>query len=157
MLSIDNDKTNEEDLHKSISVAKKLLEPHNALLVEYTSYADTTTIPGHYVIYWEIIKHGNTLLAIEPEVLQDCCVAMEEELDYTYRRCRTNDKSIGPLEIRVVEPGTFESLMDLFINQGASINQYKTPRCIQSKPALKLLNSNVTESYFSPRDPAWNA
>lgn len=158
VLSIDIDKTNEEDLHKSISVAKKLLEPHNALLVEYTSYADTTTVPGHYVIYWEIIKHGgNSLLEIDTDVLQECCITMEKELDYIYRRCRTNDKSIGPLEIRVVEPGTFESLMDLFINQGASINQYKTPRCIHSKPALTLLNSNVRHSYFSPRDPAWIA
>lgn len=83
---------------------------------------------------------------------------MEEGLDYVYRRCRTNDKSVGPLEIRVVKAGTFEKMMDLFIAQGgASINQYKTPRCVKSKSALKLLNANVSECYFSPRDPAWNA
>ncbi|KAL3531450.1 hypothetical protein ACH5RR_010772 [Cinchona calisaya] len=160
VLSIDNDKTNEEDLHKSVTVAKKLLEPYNALLVEYTSYADASTVPGHYVIYWEIIHNNNETSSnsmLDPTVLEECCVAVEEELDYTYRRCRTHDKSVGPLEIRIVEAGTFESLMDLFINQGASINQYKAPRCIKSKAALKLLNSNVKASYFSPRDPAWNA
>ncbi|KDP28131.1 hypothetical protein JCGZ_13902 [Jatropha curcas] len=160
VLSIDNDKTNEEDLHKSITTAKKLLEPHNALLVEYTSYADTSSVPGHYVLYWEILHHlssviDNSLTPLDAKVLHECCAAVEEELDYVYRRCRTYDKSIGPLEIRVVEPGTFEALMDLFISQGASINQYKTPRCIKSNAALKLLNSHVKASFFSSRDPTW--
>ncbi|CAI9297178.1 unnamed protein product [Lactuca saligna] len=161
ILSIDNDKTNEEDLHKSIMAAKRLLEPYNALLVEYTSYADTSSVPGHYVIYWEI-KHctpsvlDKVTSPFGPKVLEDCCIAMEEDLDYIYRRCRTHDKCIGPLEIRVVKPGTFDSLMDLFIKQGASINQYKTPRCIKSEAALKLLNSNMKACFFSPRDPTWN-
>ncbi|KAF2298470.1 hypothetical protein GH714_023696 [Hevea brasiliensis] len=159
VLSIDNDKTNEEDLHNSITKAKKLLEPYNALLVEYTSYADTSSVPGHYVLYWEILHHASatkdTPIPLDAKVHQECCIAVEEELDYVYRRCRSYDKSIGPLEIRVVEPGTFEALMDMFIGQGGSINQYKTPRCIKSNPALVLLNSRVKASFFSPRDPSW--
>ncbi|XP_057484697.1 putative indole-3-acetic acid-amido synthetase GH3.9 [Actinidia eriantha] len=160
LLSIDNDKTNEKDLHKSITKAKKLLEPHNALLVEYTSYAEASSVPGHYVIYWEIRNCTNatnnaTATPLEAKVLQECCIAVEEELDYVYRRCRANDKSVGPLEIRVVKPGTFDALMDLYIDQGGSINQYKTPRCIKSDAALMLLDSNVKASFFSPRDPSW--
>ncbi|KAJ0110597.1 hypothetical protein Patl1_01030 [Pistacia atlantica] len=154
VLSIDIDKTNEEDLHKSITKAKKLLEPYNALLLEYTSYADASTVPGHYVLYWEI-QHVYSAIPLDANVLEDCCIAVEEQLDYVYRRCRAYDKSVGPLEIRVVEPGTFEALMDLCISQGSSINQYKTPRCIKSNAALKLLNSHVTASFFSPRDPIW--
>ncbi|XP_048441812.1 putative indole-3-acetic acid-amido synthetase GH3.9 [Pyrus x bretschneideri] len=158
VLSIDTDKTNEEDLHKSVSVAKKLLEPFNALLVEYTSHADTSRLPGHYVMYWEIIYHGSMVDSTAPlddKVMQECCIAVEEELDYIYRRCRAYDKSVGPLEIRVVEPGSFDGLMDYFISQGGSINQYKTPRCIKSNKALKLLDSNVKACFFSPRDPKW--
>ncbi|XP_052208845.1 putative indole-3-acetic acid-amido synthetase GH3.9 [Diospyros lotus] len=156
VLSIDNDKTNEEDLHKSVTKAKKLLEPYGALLVEYTSYADASSVPGHYVIYWEIRNCSPTAVAPSLEVLRECCAAMEEELDYVYRRCRAHDKSVGPLEIRVVKPGTFEALMDLFIEQGGSINQYKTPRCIKSNnAALKLLDSSVKACFFSPRDPMW--
>lgn len=152
VLSIDNDKTNEEDLHRSISIAKRLLEPYNALLVEYTSYADTSSIPGHYVLFWEILM-VDSATPINSKLLQDCCITVEEELDCVYRHCRTQ-KSVGPLEIRVVETGTFEVLMDLFVNQGGSINQYKTPRCIRSNAdALNLLNAHVTGSFFSPRDP----
>lgn len=155
VISIDSEKTNEEDLHRSVTNAKKLLEPYDALLVEYTSYPDTSSVPGHYVLYWEILQYGSSEAPLEPSVLQECCIAVEEQLDYVYRRCRSNDRSVGPLEIRVVEAGTFEALMDLFISQGASINQYKTPRCIKSKKALKLLKSKVTASFFSPRDPKW--
>ncbi|KAJ1402342.1 GH3 family [Sesbania bispinosa] len=154
VISIDSEKTNEEDLHRSVTIAKKLLEPYDALLVEYTSYPDTSSVPGHYVLYWEILQYGSKS-PIDENVLEECCIVIEEQLDYVYRRCRTNDKSVGPLEIRVVEAGAFEALMDLFIIQGASINQYKTPRCIKSKKALKLLNSKVTASFFSPRDPKW--
>ncbi|XP_058083707.1 putative indole-3-acetic acid-amido synthetase GH3.9 [Magnolia sinica] len=156
ILSIDIDKTNEEDLHKSVTTAKKLLEPYDALLVEYTSYADTSSVPGHYVLYWEIAYTSCMAGPLEAHLLQECCVAIEESLDYVYRRCRTYDKSVGPLEIRVVEPGTFEALMDLCISQGGSINQYKTPRCIKSGSALELLNSNVIAGFFSPRYPTWN-
>lgn len=162
MISVDTEKTNEEDLHRSVSMSKKLLEPYDGLLVEYTSYPDTCSVPGHYVLYWEILhcgikaeaENGNAVV-LDGSVLEECCIAVEEQLDYVYRRCRSHDKSVGPLEIRVVEPGTFDALMDLFISQGASMNQYKTPRCIKSKKALKLLNSKVTASFFSPRDPNW--
>ena len=157
LLSIDNDKTNEEDLHKSVSAAAKaLLGPRGILLLEYTSFADTSRVPGHYVLFWELQHdhdHDRLLLG---GVMQECCIAVEEELDYTYRRCRASDTSVGPLEIRVVEAGTFEALMDLFISQGGSINQYKTPRCIKSAKALKLLNANVKACFFSPRDPKWS-
>ena len=162
VISVDTEKTNEEDLHRSVTMAKKLLEPYDGLLVEYTSYPDTTSVPGHYVLYWEILHCGakaeaekEKAVVVDGSVLEECCIAVEEQLDYVYRRCRSHDKSVGPLEIRVVEAGTFDALMDLFISQGASMNQYKTPRCITSKKALKLLKSKVTGSFFSPRDPKW--
>ncbi|KAK7356921.1 hypothetical protein VNO80_16201 [Phaseolus coccineus] len=126
------------------------------------SYPDTSSVPGHYVLYWKIlhcgikaeVENGNAVV-LDGSVLEECCIAVEEQLDYVYRRCHSHDKSVGPLEIRVVDPGTFDALIDLFISQGASMNQYKTPRCIKSKKALKLLNSKVTASFFSPRDPKW--
>ncbi|OMO81897.1 GH3 auxin-responsive promoter [Corchorus olitorius] len=154
VLSVDNDKTNEDDLHRSVTMAKKLLEPYNALLVEYTSYADTSSVPGHYVLFWEI-QMVDSATSIDAKLLEECCITVEEKLDYVYRQCRTWEKTVGPLEIRVVAPGTFEALMDFFICQGGSINQYKTPRCINSKTALKLLNSHVLASICSPRDPKW--
>ncbi|GJN10723.1 hypothetical protein PR202_ga28841 [Eleusine coracana subsp. coracana] len=92
---------------------------------------------------------------LNPQLLESCCISVEESLDSVYRRCRTHDKSVGPLEIRLVQDGAFDALMDLLVSQDSSINQYKTPRCIESGLALKLLNSKVIACFFSPRDPEW--
>lgn len=155
MLSIDTDRTSEEDLHRSVTLAKKLLEPYNAFLVDYTSYAVTSTVPGHYVLFWEI-QHQTVSNVARAQIFEECCIVLEEALDYEYRLSRTRNRSIGPLEIRVVKPGTFEALMDLCIRNGASMNQYKTPRGIKSSDALELLNSSVEGCFFSPRYPNVN-
>ncbi|KAI3410870.1 uncharacterized protein J3R85_018300 [Psidium guajava] len=164
ILSIDTDKTSEADLLKAVTEAKKLLEPLGFLLTEYTSYPDTSSLPGHYVLFWELKpKVGNNhitavvdeLMGLDGEIMEECCSRVEESLDYVYRRCRAKDKSIGSLEIRVVRPGTFDALMDYCVSQGSSVNQYKTPRCIKSKDALTILESRVAGRFFSKKVPFW--
>ncbi|XP_019054555.1 PREDICTED: indole-3-acetic acid-amido synthetase GH3.6-like [Nelumbo nucifera] len=153
VLSIDSDKTDEVELQAAVKNATNHLVPFDATLTEYTSYADTTTIPGHYVLYWELRHDGVT--PIPPSVFEDCCLTIEESLNSVYRQGRSSDKSIGPLEIKVVESGTFDKLMDYAISRGASINQYKTPRCVKFAPIVELLNSRVRSNYFSPKCPKW--
>ncbi|PON66689.1 GH3-like hormone conjugating enzyme [Parasponia andersonii] len=154
LLSIDSDKTDESELQKAIESASLLLKEFNTSVVEYTSYADTKTIPGHYVIYWELFVKDS---ANSPShsVLNQCCLAMEESLNSVYRQGRVADNSIGPLEIRVVKNGTFEELMDYAISRGASINQYKVPRCVNFTPIMELLDSRVVSVHFSPAAPYW--
>jgi hypothetical protein len=116
-LSIDSDKTDEAELHAAVSAAVQHLVPFGASPVEYTSYADTTsTIPGHYVLFWELRAGGTTVPAF---VFEDCCLAVEEALNSVYRQGRAADRSIGPLEIRVVSHGTFDKLMDYALARGA--------------------------------------
>ncbi|KAI3411331.1 uncharacterized protein J3R85_018119 [Psidium guajava] len=154
LLSIDSDKTDESELQKAVESASALLREFNTSVVEYTSYANTKTIPGHYVIYWELlVKEPSN--APTHEVLNRCCLAMEECLNTVYRQCRVADNSIGPLEIRVVNNGTFEELMDYAISRGASINQYKAPRCVNFTPIVELLDSRVVSVHFSPSAPRW--
>uniref|UniRef100_A0A6N2MK05 Indole-3-acetic acid-amido synthetase GH3.1 n=1 Tax=Salix viminalis TaxID=40686 RepID=A0A6N2MK05_SALVM len=137
LLSIESDKTDESELQKAIENASLLLREFSTSVVEYTSYADTKIIPGHYVIYWELLVKDP---ANSPtgEVLNQCCLAME-----SHRMNRVADNSIGPLEIRVVKNGTFEELMDYAISRGASINQYKVPRCVSFTPIMELLDCRV--------------
>ncbi|OAY33682.1 probable indole-3-acetic acid-amido synthetase GH3.1 [Manihot esculenta] len=154
LLSIDSDKTDEAELQKGIENASILLREFNTSVVEYTSYADTKRIPGHYVIYWELLVKDPANSPTE-EVLNQCCLAMEESLNSVYRQGRVADNSIGPLEIRVVKNGTFEELMDYAISRGASINQYKVPRCVSFTPIMELLDSRVVSKHFSPSLPHW--
>ncbi|KAJ1394178.1 GH3 family [Sesbania bispinosa] len=153
VLSIESDKTDEVELQNAMKNAMTHLVPFDADVAEYTTYADTTTIPGHYVLYWELSLKGST--PIPPCVYEDCCLTIEESLNSVYRQSRVSDKSIGPLEIKIVEQGTFDKLMDYAISLGASINQYKTPRCVKFDPVVELLNSRVTSNYFSPKCPKW--
>ncbi|KAL3515340.1 hypothetical protein ACH5RR_022242 [Cinchona calisaya] len=154
LLSIDSDKTDESELQKAVENASHLLREYNTSVVEYTSYADTKTIPGHYVIYWELLVKDSANSPSE-DVLNRCCLAMEESLNSVYRQGRVADNSIGPLEIRVVKNGTFEELMDYAISRGASINQYKVPRCFSFTPIVELLASRVVSVHFSPSLPHW--
>ncbi|XP_057768909.1 probable indole-3-acetic acid-amido synthetase GH3.1 [Salvia miltiorrhiza] len=152
LLSIDADKTDELELQRAVESAAALLREHGAAVVEFTSYADTSSIPGHYVIYWELSVKGK---APGGEVMAECCLAMEESMNTVYRQCRVADNSVGPLEIRVVSSGTFEELMDYAISRGASINQYKAPRCVSYTPIVELLDARVLSAHFSPKAPRW--
>ncbi|KAJ4848725.1 hypothetical protein Tsubulata_028128, partial [Turnera subulata] len=99
VLSIDSDKTDEVEQQNIVKNAVSHLVPLDANLAEYISYADTTTIPGHYVLFWELTLNGST--PIPPSVFEDCCLIIEESLNSVYRQGRVSDKSIGPLEIKI--------------------------------------------------------
>ncbi|KAG8078057.1 hypothetical protein GUJ93_ZPchr0007g5914 [Zizania palustris] len=151
LLSIDSDKTDEVELQAAVERASGLLSPYNASVVEYTSHADAATIPGHYVVYWELaLREGGAWP--EAAVLERCCLEMEQALNAVYRQGR-NGEAIGPLEIRVVRAGTFEEMMDYAVSRGASISQYKAPRCVSLVPIIELLNSRVLSKHFSPACP----
>lgn len=156
VLSVDTDKTNEEDLLNAITKAKLLLQPLGCILTEYTSYAETSSIPGRYVLFWELKAKGRSeTLNLDQAVMEECCSVVEAALDSVYRRCRSRDRSIGPLEIRVVGGGAFDMLMDFCVSQGSSVNQYKTPRCIKSPEAIRMLSERVVGRFFSKRTPQW--
>ncbi|KAI3695600.1 hypothetical protein L1987_78598 [Smallanthus sonchifolius] len=154
LLNIDSDKTTEPELQSAISNASKLLNPFDTNVVEYTSYADTRTIPGHYVIFWELLVKNPTNYPTD-EVFEQCCLVMEESLNSVYRQGRVECNSIGPLELRLVKNGTFEEVMDYALSRGASINQYKVPRCVSFTPIMELLECRVVASYFSRSLPHW--
>ncbi|XP_042449545.1 indole-3-acetic acid-amido synthetase GH3.8-like [Zingiber officinale] len=156
LLSIESDKTDEAELQAAVERAAALLRPWGTTVVEYTSQADTKVIPGHYVIYWELlVKEGEGGHWPPAETLQACCLEMEEAMNTVYRQSRVADGSIGPLEIRVVGGGTFDELMDYALSRGASINQYKVPRCVTFPPIIDLLDSRVVEAHFSQSCPNW--
>ncbi|KAG4149725.1 hypothetical protein ERO13_D05G351701v2 [Gossypium hirsutum] len=149
VLSIDMDKTSEADLLKAIGNAKFHLEPLGFVLMTFSSYAETSSIPGRYVLFWELkFKERNRCLKLDAKIMEQCCSMVEESLDFTYKSLREANK-IAALELRVVKHGTFDAVMDFYVSKGASINQYKTPSCIKSEEAVKVLNSGVLEKFQS--------
>ncbi|CAN8295228.1 unnamed protein product [Cochlearia groenlandica] len=107
-------------------------------------------IGGHYVFYFEVKpKTNKTDLELDNELLVECCDVMEKSLDESYRKYRSEDGLIGALEIKVVQRGTFDSVMDIYISRGSSIAQYKTPICLKSPEALEVLENGVLVRAFS--------
>ncbi|KAL4281449.1 hypothetical protein GQ457_03G024120 [Hibiscus cannabinus] len=144
VLSIDMDKTSEADLLKAIRNAKLLIEPFGFVLAAFSSYAETSSIPGRYVLFWELkSKASNNCPEVDSKI-------MEQSLDFTYKSLREANK-IAALELRVVKHGSFDAVMDFYVSKGASVNQYKTPCCIKSEEALQIMNSGVIGKFFSPK------
>ncbi|KAK6946028.1 GH3 family [Dillenia turbinata] len=154
LLSIDTEKTDEVELQKAIENASQYLNEFGTSVIEYTSYVNTKTIPGHYVIYLELMVKDGTANPPKDSVLSHCCLMLENSLNSVYRKYRHEEK-IGPLEVRVVKNGTFEELMDHAISRGVTINQYKVPKCVNFTPILELLESRVVSVHFSPALPQW--
>ncbi|MBA0608561.1 hypothetical protein Godav_020762 [Gossypium davidsonii] len=137
----------------AVTEAKALLNPLGFILTEYTSYADTSSVPGHYVLFWELKeKEGEHCKELDQKIMVECCFRIEESLHYTYKIYRKRN-IIAALEIRVVKQGSFEALMDYCVSKGTSLSQYKKPSCIKSEEALNILDSRVTGKYFSPKSP----
>ncbi|XP_071924746.1 indole-3-acetic acid-amido synthetase GH3.17-like [Coffea arabica] len=153
VLSIDTDKTTEQDLQNAVTIAMHILEPLG--LLDYSSYAETSSIPGHYVLFWELQLRSNDDFPVLDQVnMEKCCSLVEQSLDQKYKLLRNQSIStIGPSEIRVVKQGTFNVLMDFYVSQGTSLNQYKTPKNIKSEKAIEILDSRVVGKFYSREVP----
>ncbi|KAI5070441.1 hypothetical protein GOP47_0014784 [Adiantum capillus-veneris] len=150
VLSIGIDKTDDATLHQAVCMAKdKHLEATSSCqLVDYTSYTDISTMPGHYVLFWEV-EGPSVELSLDSSVMEACCNTTEDCFDIIYKKGKGS--WIGPLEIRVVKQGSFQALMEYTnaVEGGRCIGQYKTPHVVKGVPLLELLNSSVSHSFFA--------
>lgn len=150
MLSINIDKNTEKDLQLAIEEAAKLLAEEKLEVVDFTSHVDTSTDPGHYVIFWELSCEAREEEARE-EVFQSCCNCLDLSFaDAGYVGSRKVG-AIGPLELRIVREGTFEKILDHYLGLGAALSQFKTPRCVglSNSMVFQILCRNVIRCYFS--------
>ncbi|KAJ7981419.1 jasmonic acid-amido synthetase JAR1 [Quillaja saponaria] len=143
ILTINIDKNTEKDLQLVVESGTQLLNKAKAELVDFTSQADITDQPGHYIIYWEIKGE------VEDKVLCECCREMDASfVDHGYVVSRRTN-SIGPLELCIVERGTFNKILDDFIANGGALSQFKTPRCTSNRVLLRILNACTAKRFFS--------
>ncbi|KAI5647155.1 hypothetical protein M9H77_33160 [Catharanthus roseus] len=145
LLTINIDKNTEKDLQLAVEAAAKVLSEEKVEIVDFTSRADSSTEPGHYIIFWEISGEASD------EILKECCNCLDKSfLDAGYVSSRKVN-SIGPLELRVVKRGTFHKILDHYVGLGAAVSQFKTPRCIgpTNGTVLQILCNNVVKNYFS--------
>uniref|UniRef100_A0A2P2JF02 Indole-3-acetic acid-amido synthetase GH3.5 n=1 Tax=Rhizophora mucronata TaxID=61149 RepID=A0A2P2JF02_RHIMU len=134
ILTVNIDKNTEKDLQLAVERGCQVLSKARAEVVDFTSHADVANQPGHYIIYWEIKGE------VEEGVLGECCREMDASfVDHGYVVSRRAN-SIGPLELRIVEKGTFKKILEYYIGNGAALSQFKTPRCTSDQVLLRILN-----------------
>ncbi|KAM1919377.1 hypothetical protein FF1_023891 [Malus domestica] len=143
ILTVNIDKNTEKDLQIVVERGSQLLSNSKAELIDFTSHADVLTQPGHYIIYWEIKGE------VEERDLGECCREMDASfVDHGYVVSRRNN-SIGPLELRIVERGTFKKILEHFLGNGSALSQFKTPRCTSNKVLLSILNLCTIKRVYS--------
>ncbi|KAG9134077.1 hypothetical protein Leryth_004759 [Lithospermum erythrorhizon] len=145
LLTVNIDKNTEKDLQLSVETASKILSAEKLEIVDFTSKVDSTTDPGHYVIFWELSGEASD------EILRDCCNCLDKSfMDAGYVSSRKVN-SIGALELRIVERGTFHKILDHYVGLGAAVSQFKTPRCVGpcNSSVLQILSGNVVKHYHS--------
>ncbi|XP_059301372.1 indole-3-acetic acid-amido synthetase GH3.10-like [Lycium ferocissimum] len=143
ILTVNIDKNTEQDLQLVVEKGSQILSKSRAELVDFTSHANIAKRPGHYVIYWEI--KGD----VEEKVLGECCREMDASfVDHGYVVSRKTN-SIGPLELCIVERGTFKKILEHFIGNGAAMSQFKTPRCTSNQVLLRILNVCTIKRFHS--------
>ncbi|XVE77251.1 hypothetical protein DITRI_Ditri13aG0047200 [Diplodiscus trichospermus] len=145
MLTVNIDKNTEKDLQLAVEEAAKFIAEEKLEVVDFSSHVDLSTDPGHYVIFWEINGEVND------EVLKECCNCLDRSfVDAGYVSSRKVN-AIGPLELRLLRRGTFQKILDHYLELGAAVSQFKTPRCVgpTNNKVLQILCDNVAKSYFS--------
>ncbi|GJN06472.1 hypothetical protein PR202_ga24201 [Eleusine coracana subsp. coracana] len=146
MLTINIDKNSEQDLQLAVdSAANKILAAEKLEVVDYSSHADVSRDPGHYVIFLELNAEATR------DVLQSCCDELDRAFtDPGYVGSRKAG-AIGPLELRALQRGTFQKVLRHYLAQGAAVSQFKSPRCVSrsNSGVLQILNGNVVDAVVS--------
>nr|CAB3471711.1 unnamed protein product [Digitaria exilis] len=145
MLTINIDKNSEHDLQLAVDSAAKILAAEKLEVVDYSSHADVSCDPGHYVIFWELNADAND------DVLQACCDELDRSFaDPGYVGSR-KASAIAPLELRVLQRGTFQKVLRHYLSLGAPVSQFKLPRCVgrSNSGVLQILSGSVVKAFFS--------
>ncbi|XP_031477934.1 indole-3-acetic acid-amido synthetase GH3.10-like [Nymphaea colorata] len=143
-LTVNIDKNTEMDVQLVVAKVCGLLVESGVELIDFTSTANLSTTPGSYVIYWELSQ-----IPAETGLLAECCKRMDESfMDHGYVLSR-KAHSIGPLKLCIVKKGTFRKILDHFVKDGASLGQFKTPRCTYNEFFIQILESCTIERIYS--------
>nr|CAB3475732.1 unnamed protein product [Digitaria exilis] len=112
-------------------------------VVDYSSHADVSRDPGHYVIFWELNADAND------DVLQACC----DELDRSFADPGyVGSRKASAGHWRAGAPGAAAwNVLRHYLSLGAPVSQFKSPWCVgrSNSGVLQILSGNVVKAFFS--------
>jgi hypothetical protein len=136
LLSLVAEKTSEQAAQRAVQMTFSHLP---CQVIDFAVTADLDLLPGRYVFFIEV----------EGDHLQQWAGWAQEQLDHqlglanpSYGSARRSGR-ISPLDLQIVQPGTFADLKTLMMARGASPNQLKIPRVIEDKQLRQHLATRV--------------
>ena len=145
IVSIAGEKTNEETLRWAVD---QFSLSQSIYINDFSIYADTAAAPGHYVLLLEPER------TVPFETIAYCRDVMEEKLmqaNPTYGEM-VRSGALGPLELIFLQLETYKLYRDLMIVRGASANQLKPVRVIDT-PQKKNFFFRLKEIYTQETEP----
>ncbi|GAB4861630.1 Jasmonoyl--L-amino acid synthetase jar6 [Ancistrocladus abbreviatus] len=145
ILTVNIDKNTEKDLQLAVEEAARCLAAEKVDVVDFTSHVDLSTEPGHYVVFWELSSD------VDESLLKECCNCLDRSFNDVGYVSSRKVGNIGPLELRVVQKGTFLKILEHYLGIGGTASQFKTPRYVgpSNKAVLQILFSYALKSYLS--------
>uniref|UniRef100_A0A1D1YDG0 Putative indole-3-acetic acid-amido synthetase GH3.6 n=1 Tax=Anthurium amnicola TaxID=1678845 RepID=A0A1D1YDG0_9ARAE len=138
----------ERDLMSAVESFQVMLRDNNmGDIVEYAGFSDSVSSPEHVIIFLEM---GNRWMSLGENrlgvlVLKSACQFLETSLGSVYKVKRTRG-DLGPIEIAIVKPGSFNDLARVAVENGAPANQYKPPKILRNRNFVDFLKASVTLS-----------
>ena len=131
LISIEGEKTNEEELRWAM---EKFYLETRIQVIDYSIYADTGTSPGHYVL---LVEPGEI---VPKEQLAYCRDVMEEKLMQSNPSYgdKIRNGVLGKMELVFLQQQTYQLYRDVEIMRGASPNQLKPARVIDTPQKHKF-------------------
>ena len=129
LISMYGEKVTETVLRSAVKAMEK---ESGTEILEYSVYADTGTVPGHYTVLMESSRE------ITPDAWPYYSEILNRrlcEIHDSYRK-KIDGKIMLPLEVKFVQPQTYALYRDLKVMGGASPNQIK-PLHVITDGALK--------------------
>ena len=138
LLSIAGEKTNEESVRWAVDAFSRAVSVN---VNDYSVFADTSSSPGHYIL---LVEPDHI---VPEERIPHCRDVLEAKLmqaNPIYSECIHNG-SLAPMELVFLQQQTYQLYRDVMIMKGASANQLKPVRVIDTPVKEKF--------FFAMREP----
>ncbi|XP_010279228.1 PREDICTED: probable indole-3-acetic acid-amido synthetase GH3.6 [Nelumbo nucifera] len=147
----------ERDLMSAMERLQVMLRDEAMVEVtEFTSYSDMESKPNRVTIFVEVMDGcfflQNDKVEESTLVLRKCCSSVEECLGGLYNVQRRRG-DLGPLVLSIVKPGSFDRLIQVAMENGASASQYKPPKIIRNSEIVNLMEASVIMTVHSTAYP----
>ena len=140
LISIDSEKTTEPQIEYAV---EQFAKESGIGVVSYSLYGDRDVTPGRYILFLEPERHVGREAAIRYRSILEkyLCEANEEYAD------RLNEKILAPLEVRILQKGSYVLYRKVMMRKGGSESQLKPVHILDNEFKKNFFFALIDEGY----------